>query len=105
MAVKFQDSPFVFNNVGGEGGVFTRWTKVLAPSLFFSDTIWAGGFPDGSVIKNPLANAGDTGSTLGQEDPLEKGMDTYCSILPWRIPWTEEPIGLQSMGLQRVRHI
>ena len=71
MAVKFQDSPFVFNNEGGEGGVFTRWTKVLAPSLFFSDTIWAGGFPDGSVVKNPLANAGDTGSTLGQEDPLQ----------------------------------
>ena len=37
----------------------------------------------------------------GQEDPLEKGMATHCSILAWRIPWTEEPGGLQSMGLQR----
>ena len=37
----------------------------------------------------------------GQEDPLEKGMATYSSILAWRIPWTEEPGRLQSMGLQR----
>ena len=41
---------------------------------------------------------------LGWEDPLEKGMATHSSILAWRIPWTEEPGGLQSMGLQRVRH-
>ena len=43
---------------------------------------------------------------LGQEDPLEKGMETHSSILAWRIPWTEmeEPGGLQSMGLQRVGH-
>ena len=42
--------------------------------------------------------------SLGWEDPLEKGMATYTSILAWEIPWTEEPGGLQSMGLQRVRH-
>ena len=41
---------------------------------------------------------------LGWEDPLEKEMATHASILAWRIPWTEEPGGLQSMGLQRVRH-
>ena len=40
----------------------------------------------------------------GQEDPLEKGMPTYSSILAWRIPWTEEPGRLQSRGLQRVGH-
>ena len=39
---------------------------------------------------------------LGQEDPLEKGMATHLNILAWRIPWTEEPGGPQSMGLQRV---
>jgi len=39
---------------------------------------------------------------LGQEHPLEKGMATHSSILAWRIPWTEEPGGLQFMGLQRV---
>ena len=42
--------------------------------------------------------------SLGQEDHLQKGMATHPSILAWRIPWTEEPGGLQSMGLQRVRH-
>ena len=41
---------------------------------------------------------------LGREDPLEEGMATQSSILPWRIPWTQEPGGLQSMGSQRVRH-
>ena len=42
--------------------------------------------------------------SLGQEDPLEKGMVTHCSIRAWRSLWTEEPGGLQSMGLQRVGH-
>ena len=42
--------------------------------------------------------------SLDQEDPLEKAMSTHSSILAWRIPWTEEPGGLQSMGSQRVRH-
>ena len=42
--------------------------------------------------------------SLGWEDPLEKGMATHSSILAWKIPWTEEPDRLQSMGSQRVRH-
>ena len=42
--------------------------------------------------------------SLGQEDPLEKRMATLSSIFPWRIPWTEEPGRLQSIGSQRVRH-
>ena len=42
--------------------------------------------------------------TLGQEDPLEEDMATHSGILAWRIPWTEEPGVLQSMGLQIVRH-
>ena len=42
--------------------------------------------------------------SLGWEDPLEKEMATHSSILAWRIPWTEEPGGLQSTGLQRVGH-
>ena len=42
--------------------------------------------------------------SLGQEDPLENGMATHSSILAWRIPWTEEPGGLWSKGLQRVGH-
>ena len=42
--------------------------------------------------------------SLGQEDPLEKGMATHSSIPAWRIPWTEEPGGLQFTGSQRIRH-
>ena len=42
--------------------------------------------------------------SLGREDPLEKEMATHCSILAWRIPWTEEPSWLQSIGSQRVGH-
>ena len=42
--------------------------------------------------------------SLGWEDPLEKGMATHSSILAWKIPWTEEPGGLQPMGSQRVGH-
>ena len=55
-------------------------------------------FPGGSVVKNPPANAD---LILGQEDPLEKEMATYSSILAWKISWTEEPGRLQSMGLQK----
>ena len=42
--------------------------------------------------------------SLGWEDPLEEGMASHSSVLAWRIPWTEEPGGLQSMGSQRVGH-
>ena len=42
--------------------------------------------------------------SMGQEDSLEEGLATHSSILAWRIPWTEEPAGLQSMGSQRVGH-
>ena len=52
------------------------------------------------MVKNPPATAEDAGSILGWEDPLEKGMATHSSILAWRIPWTKEPGGLQSMGLK-----
>ena len=56
------------------------------------------------VVKN-LPAMQETGvQFLGQEDPLEKEMATHSSILAWRIPWTEEPGGLQSMRLQRVGH-
>ena len=61
--------------------------------------------PGGSVVKNLPASAGVTGdvvASLGWDDPLEKEMATHSSILAWRIPWTEEPGGLQAMGLQKV---
>ena len=63
------------------------------------------GFPVLLVVKNPPARAGnlrDTGLILGWEDPLEKGVTSQSSILAWKIPWTEEPSGLWSIGSQRV---
>ena len=59
------------------------------------------------MVKNLPASTGDVrdvGSIPGREDPLEQEMATHSSILAWRIPRTEEPGGLQSMGLQRVEH-
>ena len=60
--------------------------------------------PGGSVVKNLPALQEMQIQSLSQEDPLEKEMATHSSILAWEIPRTEEPGGLQSMGLQRVGH-
>ena len=62
------------------------------------------GFPVDSDGKNLPAMPETWVRSLGQEDPLEKEMATHSSSLAWEIPWTEEPHGLQSIGLQRVRH-
>ena len=56
------------------------------------------------VVKNPPATQETLVQSLGGKDPLEKEMATHSSILAQRIPWTEEPGGLQSMGSQRVGH-
>ena len=56
------------------------------------------------MVKNLPARRETQVRSLDWEDPLEKEMATHCSILAWRIPWTEEPGGLQSLGLQRVGH-
>ena len=73
---------------------------------------WAGGLfglsPGKSLVaqmaKNVPAMQETRVRSLGREDPLKEGMATHSRILAWRIPWTEEPGGLQSMGSQRVRH-
>ena len=68
------------------------------------------GFLGGLNSEESACNAGDLHGweswfqSLGLEDSLEKGMLTHSRILPWRIPWTEKPGGLQSTGSQRVRH-
>ena len=65
------------------------------------------GFPGSSVGKESTCKAGDTGdmgSIPGSGRSLEEGTATHSSTLAWRVPWTEEPGGLQSMGLQRVGH-
>ena len=56
------------------------------------------------MVKNLPAMWKTQVQSLGQEDPLEKGMAPHSDILAWRIPWAEEPGGLQSMGPPRVRH-
>ena len=56
------------------------------------------------VVKNPPVIQETRVQSLGQEDPLEKGMATHSSILAWIIPWTEDSCGLQSTGLKRVRY-
>ena len=58
----------------------------------------------GQMVKNLLEVRETHVQSLGWEDPLEKRMATHSSILAWRIPWTEEPGGLQPMGSLRVRH-
>ena len=61
------------------------------------------GFHDGSAGKESACRAGDPDWIPGWDDALEKEMVTHSSVLAWRIPWIEEPEGLQSTGSQRVR--
>ena len=61
------------------------------------------GFPGAQIVKNLPATQETWVRSLDREDPM-KEMATHSSILAWRIPWTEDPGGLQSMGSQRVRH-
>ena len=60
-------------------------------------------FPGAQKVKYLTAVQETRIQSLGQEDPLEKGMATHCSIVAWKIPWTAEPGGLQPMGFHRVR--
>ena len=87
---------------------FNRQLQGLKDFFFFFILKWLRqGFLNGSDGKEPDCSARDSGliaQSLGWEDPLEKEMATHSSILAWRILWTEEPAGLQSMGSQRVRH-
>ena len=62
------------------------------------------GFPGGSEVKASACNAGDQGSIPGSGRSLGKEMAPHSGILAWRVPWTEEPGRLQSMGSQRVGH-
>ena len=62
------------------------------------------GFPVAQLVKNPPAMQETWVPSLSCEDPLEEEMATHSSILAWRIPWTEEPAGLQTTGSQRLGH-
>ena len=77
------------------------YTLFLLKSLQLCPTLCD---PIAQSVKN-LPAVQETGvQSLGQKDPLEKEMAAQSSILAWKIPWTEEPGGLQSMGSQKVRH-
>ena len=74
------------------------------PKIYIYLTIYLRTSLVARTVKNPPAMQETQVQSLGWEDPLENGMTSHSSILAWRIPWTEEPGKLQSMGLQRVRH-
>ena len=79
-------------------------SELLSPD----DSVIVTAFPNGSGAKESTCNAGDAGDmglTLGREDPPEKEMAIHSSVLVWRIPRTEEPVGLQPIGLQKVGHV
>ena len=88
---------FLFCSVSGLKSTSNDLIRLLRA---FNVIMHAKCFPGGSTDKESACNAGD----LGWEKPLEKGIATHSSILAWRIPWTEEPGGLQLMGSQRVGH-
>ena len=91
--------PFLVDKGCGHSG------STISTSSFLNRIIRENrGFPGGSDNKASAYNAGDPGQYLDQEDPLEKETATHSSTLAWKIPWMEEPGGLQSMGLQRVGH-
>ena len=82
---------------------------VIRRNTLYSKGVWGKkrhrrSFPGGSEGKESACNAGDHGSISGSRIKPVKGMATHSSILAWRIPWIEEPGGLQSTRSQRVRH-
>ena len=78
--------------------------KKDTPRSGFAGSSSSSGFPGGSDSKESACNVGDLGLITGLGRSLEKRMATHSSILAWKISWTEESGGLQSLGLQRVRH-
>ena len=72
--------------------------------MFWRELLEVLGFPSGSVVKHLPAMQEMKVRSLGRDDTVEKEMATHSGILAWRIPWTEEPGGLWSMGSQRVGH-
>ena len=84
--------------------IYFKLLKFNFDSIILIVVIYTVGFPRGSAVKVPPAMQETWIQSLGREDSLEKEMAIHSSIIDWRIPWTEETGGLQSMGSQRVRH-
>ena len=85
-----------------EGGSLITGPLVKRKAVFIN--MQCGASLVAQLVKNPPAVRETWVRSLGWEDPLEKEMATHTSVLAWRIPWTEEPGGLQALELQRVRH-
>ena len=108
MSVVVRNGPagFPFLQVSQQNNNY-NWSNNSSYHFFSACLMSSMGSLGGSVVKNPPSNV-ETQETwvrsLSQEDPLEKEMATHFSILAWKIPWTEEPGRLQSMGSQRVSH-
>ena len=79
------------------------WVEFISLNIIMLSICYYGASLVTQVVKNLPAVQEAQVRSLSREDPLEKGMATHSSILAWRIPWTEEPGGLQSIELQRVR--
>ena len=95
----------VYKNIYSEPHRYTIQIQQLIIVTFTQSLpyrVWA--FLMAQIVKNAPAIQETWVWSLGWEDPLEEGMATHSSILAWRIPWTEEPGGLQSIGSQRLRH-
>ena len=75
--------------------------KKLKNHLFSDVHVALRDFPGGSAVKNPPANAGETGPIPGYQNPLQGEMATHSSVLVWEIPWSEDPDGLQSIRSQK----
>ena len=86
----------IINSAAMNTGVHVSFSIMLSLGYMPSSGV-AGSY--NTVVKNPPASSEDSGSILGQEDPMEKEMATHFSILAWEIPWTEDPGRLQSMVL------
>ena len=99
----FLESP----ETSGHATSLAHWVELEVVPCDLRDPVSQIGLPwwlSGKEFACNTGAAGDMVWSLGQEDPLEEGMATHSTILAWRIPWTKEPGGPQSMGSQRVRH-
>ena len=105
-------SKFLYNYFAN--GIYTAGFFMFSPAVWFLAGIFSSfifnftsdlfGFPGGSEVKASACNVGDLGSIPGSGRSLEKEIAAHSSTLAWRIPWMEEPGGLQSTGSQRVGH-
>ena len=85
-------------------GNCTKKYKYIRYRCAYNAILYTGPSLVAQMVKNPPAVHETQVQSLGREDPLEAGIATHSSVLAWRIPWIEEPGGLQSMGSQRVGH-